>query len=154
MVAVPVSNPWIFAEGLANAASSVPVHVSGLTWTGALVGLLNVLVGGALVAFIKSLPTLKKIANEREESQSNRYGQRIAALEQKAEAAMTVATRAQMQMTYVTAALGMVSAELERKDPGNPVIKSARDLVAQATSEEPNFGSMVARMNQMKGPSE
>lgn len=134
----------------ASVANSVPVHVSGLTWTGALVGLLNVLVGGALVAFIKSLPTLKKIANEREESQSNRYGTRIAALEQKAEAAMAVATRAQMQMTYVTAALGMVSAELERRDPGNPVIKSARDLVAQATHEEPPFGGLVAKMSQMK----
>lgn len=138
----------------ASVAGSVPVHVSGLTWTGALVGLLNILVGGALVAFIKSLPTLKKIANEREESQSSRYGQRIAALEEKAERAMAAATRAQMQMTYVTAALGMVSAELERKDPGNPVIKSARDLVAQATHEEPVFGGLVAKMHDMKGNGE
>jgi hypothetical protein len=142
--------------GEAGVSGSVPesVTVHGLTWTGALVGLLNVLVGGALVALIRSWPTLKKIANDREETQSNRYGARITALEEKAERAMSAATRAQMQMTYVTAALGMVSAELERKDPGNPVIKSARDLVAQATHEEPPFGEMVRKLGAERGVGE
>lgn len=140
---------------MAVTAANVPVvHVTGFTWTSALVGLLNVLVGGALVAFIRSLPNLKKVANEREEAHSNRYGQRIASLEEKAERALTAATHAQMQMTYVTAALGMVSAELERKDPGNPVIKSARDLVAQATQAEPPFGDMIRKLGQTMGTGE
>lgn len=46
--------------------SVIPVAVTGWTWTASLVSLLNLLVGGALVAIIKSRPTLKKLANERE----------------------------------------------------------------------------------------
>jgi hypothetical protein len=36
------------------------------SWTTILVGLLNLLVGGALVAFIRSRPSLRKIDSERE----------------------------------------------------------------------------------------
>ena len=46
-------------------SSAIPVAVHGFTWTGALVGLLNLLVGGALVAIIKKWPELKRIVNER-----------------------------------------------------------------------------------------
>jgi hypothetical protein len=43
------------------------VNVAGtFTWTTALVGLLNLLVGGALVSFIRSRPSLKKIDADRE----------------------------------------------------------------------------------------
>lgn len=38
------------------------------SWTSVLVGLLNLLVGGALVAAIRSRPALRKIANDREAS--------------------------------------------------------------------------------------
>ncbi|MFS0737564.1 hypothetical protein ABC347_10985 [Sphingomonas sp. 1P06PA] len=45
--------------------AAIPV-ATGFTWTTAAVGLLNLLVGGVLVAIIRSRPALKKIANERE----------------------------------------------------------------------------------------
>lgn len=47
------------------AATAVPVS-TGFTWTTAAVGLLNLLVGGVLVAIIKSRPALKKLTNDRE----------------------------------------------------------------------------------------
>lgn len=43
----------------------IPVAVHGVTWTAALVGLLNLLVGGALVAVIKQWPAIKRLQNER-----------------------------------------------------------------------------------------
>ncbi len=48
-----------------STAGAIPVS-SGFTWTTAFVGILNLLVGGVLVAIIRSRPALKKIANERE----------------------------------------------------------------------------------------
>jgi hypothetical protein len=51
----------MFAEPL-----SVSLINGGLSWTTVLVGLLNLLVGGALVAFIRSRPSLRKIDAERE----------------------------------------------------------------------------------------
>ena len=45
---------------------TLPVSVSRFTWTAALVGVLNLLVGGALVTIARTRSTLKEIANERE----------------------------------------------------------------------------------------
>ena len=47
-------------------AESVPVSVHGWTWTAALMGLANLLIGGVFVQIVRTRPTLKKIANERE----------------------------------------------------------------------------------------
>jgi signal transduction histidine kinase len=45
----------------------IPVALTGgFTWTAAFIGLLNVLIGGALVSFIRSRPSLKKIDADRE----------------------------------------------------------------------------------------
>lgn len=48
-------------------ASSIAVS-TGFTYTTAAVALLNVLVGGVLVAIVRAWPSLRKIANERERS--------------------------------------------------------------------------------------
>jgi signal transduction histidine kinase len=40
---------------------AIPVAVHGFTWTTALVGVLNLLVGGALVSWIRSRPSLRQI---------------------------------------------------------------------------------------------
>lgn len=68
--------------------SSIPVTVSGFTWTAALMGLANLLIGGLLVQIVRTRPTLKKIANEREANllseraaEMERMGERIEALE-------------------------------------------------------------------------
>lgn len=70
------------------AGSAVPVVVSGWSWTAALMGVANLLIGGLLVQIIRTRPTLKKIANEREANllteraaEMERMGERIAALE-------------------------------------------------------------------------
>lgn len=42
------------------------MSLSSINWTTILVGLLNLLVGGALVSFIRSRPSLKKIDADRE----------------------------------------------------------------------------------------
>lgn len=47
-------------------ASAIPVAVTGFTWSAALLGLANLLIGGLLVQIVRTRPTLKKIANERE----------------------------------------------------------------------------------------
>jgi mannitol-specific phosphotransferase system IIBC component len=44
----------------------VSIAGGGFTWTTVFVGLLNLLVGGALVSFIRSRPSLKKIDADRE----------------------------------------------------------------------------------------
>lgn len=44
----------------------IPVSIGGFTWGAALLAVLNLLVGTLLVAIVRTRPTLKKIANERE----------------------------------------------------------------------------------------
>lgn len=51
-----------------DASSAVPVAVHGFTWTSALVGILNVLVGGVLVAVVRNMPALRKIKVEEDNS--------------------------------------------------------------------------------------
>jgi hypothetical protein len=107
-----------------------------------------------IIALIKGWPAISDAAlraktaiAEGRRSDMDDMLARVATLESKVEKATAVAVKAQMQMTYVTAALSMVSAELERKDPGNPVLKQARDLVAQATHEDEPWGPMVAQIS-------
>ena len=68
--------------------SSIPVAVTGTPWATILMGIANLLIGGLLVQIIRTRPTLKKIANEREANllteraaEMERMGERIAALE-------------------------------------------------------------------------
>jgi hypothetical protein len=53
---------------LALGTNVVPIAVaqSGFPWTAVLMGLLNLLIGGVLVAFVKAWPNLRKINNERD----------------------------------------------------------------------------------------
>jgi type IV secretory pathway TrbD component len=44
---------------------AIPVAVHGFTWTTALVGVLNLLVGGALVSWIRSRPKMREIDSRR-----------------------------------------------------------------------------------------
>lgn len=46
--------------------SAINLGAAGVSWTTVLVGVLNLLVGGAIVAFIKSRPALRKIDADRE----------------------------------------------------------------------------------------
>jgi predicted RNase H-like nuclease (RuvC/YqgF family) len=46
--------------------SAMPVAITGFSWSAGLLTLLNILIGGLLVQIVRTKPTLKKIANERE----------------------------------------------------------------------------------------
>lgn len=46
--------------------SAPNLSTGGVTWTTVLIGLLNLLMGGALVSFIRSRPSLRKIDTDRE----------------------------------------------------------------------------------------
>lgn len=57
---------------------AVPVAVTGWTWTAGLMALANILIGGLIVQIVRTRPTLKKIANERE---ANLLAERAADME-------------------------------------------------------------------------
>jgi chromosome segregation ATPase len=61
----------------------IPVAVHGFTWTTALVGLLNLLVGGALVSWIRSRPSLKQIEATTDQQLRTDLLQRVETLERK-----------------------------------------------------------------------
>jgi len=62
----------------------------------------------------------------------------------------TARVKSQLQMSYLTAAFGMVSAELERQDPGNVVIRQAREMVGRATHEDAPFGDLVNSLDRFR----
>lgn len=66
--------------------SSVPhVAVAGWSWTTIMVTVLNVLVGGGLVAWIKTRPKMAEIQTQREESEAARLSARVETLEKMVE---------------------------------------------------------------------
>lgn len=62
---------------------AIPVAVHGFTWTTALVGLLNLLVGGALVSWIRSRPSIKQIEQTAEDKLRTDLIARVDKLEKK-----------------------------------------------------------------------
>ena len=63
---------------LAAAAKAVPITTTGFGWTPILLSVANLLIGGLLVAIVRTRPALKKIANERE---ANLLDERAAEME-------------------------------------------------------------------------
>lgn len=49
-----------------TAQDTIPVAIHGFNWTAVLVGLLNLIVGGALVSWIRSRPSLRQIETSTE----------------------------------------------------------------------------------------
>lgn len=64
--------------GAVRVSDVTPAAVTGFGWSQALLAALNLLVGGALVTFIRSRPSMKKLANERE---ANLLSERAAEME-------------------------------------------------------------------------
>lgn len=64
-----------------------PIAVTtGFTWTAALMGLANLLIGGLLVQIIRTRPTLKKIANEREANLLTERAEQMEAMQRRLDA--------------------------------------------------------------------
>lgn len=116
---------------------AVPVAVTGFTWTAALVGFLNVLIGGGIVGgIIKVWPMLKKLANEREAAiatgrrdDMDDMRQRIIALESKVEDVTTRAHQVEMKLVSALAAYRLIASELQKIDPDSPILKQAQELL-------------------------
>jgi len=68
---------------MSNEADAIPVALHGFTWTTALVGLLNLLVGGALVSWIRSRPRLKEIEVDADSDLRKDLLKRVETLERK-----------------------------------------------------------------------
>lgn len=123
--------------------STLPVSVHGFTWTAALVGLLNAVVVGALVALIKVWPRIKELGINQRKDDLDDMRARISELEKKVDKANEEAGLAkdaaniiQMQMVSMQAAFELVAGELEKADPENKVLKQARRLLAQAATAD------------------
>lgn len=56
------------AVTMAAAKTAIPITATGFGWTPILLSIANLLIGGLLVAIVRTRPALKKIANEREKS--------------------------------------------------------------------------------------
>lgn len=68
------------------AENAIPVAVHGFNWTAVLVGILNLLVGGGLVAWIKQRPRMKEIEISAEERFRTDLATRVEKLEKKIDA--------------------------------------------------------------------
>lgn len=117
---------------------TIPVHVSGFTWTAGLVAILNVLIGGGI---IKAWPALKRLSNEREQAQATMrrddmddMRQRIIALEGKVDAATKTAHEAEMRLVHAVAAVQLLAAKIRADNPHDPTLKQAMELLAAATA--------------------
>lgn len=69
-----------------SSPDAIPVAVHGFNWTAVLVGLLNLLVGGALVSWIRSRPSLKQIEVAAEDKLRSDLLIRVDKLEKKIDA--------------------------------------------------------------------
>lgn len=143
--------------------TTTPITVSTTTgvWTavGSWLGAIGI--GAVLVAIVKSVVPWRKQVSEERGDDFARLRAEIAEAKaeakeaaKKADDASKAVLRAQTQTAMLSAALSLVSAELERKDPGNPVIKQARDMVARAACEDVGFGADLRALSQFKGAGE
>lgn len=136
--------------------SAVPVAVHGFTWTAALVGLLNLLIGGALVAIIKNWPRLKELAIGQRRDDLDDFRERVTTLEAKVEAATASAHSAEMKLIYAVSAVQLLMGRLQAEAPDDPAIRQARELLAAATSGGmPGFaGVFIDGLHRVKGTNE
>ena len=146
--------------------SLVPVSVHGFSATSAMVAVLNLLVGGGIVALIKIWPKLKELGNTRRKDEMDALRHRVDDLERQIETLLkTVASaderahQAEMRaakegaisetkISRAATAVTLVIGELERMPGGkeNPVIKQARELIAMAATGDSGFGMYITQL--------
>lgn len=114
------------------------------------VGIWTALIGGtsaALIAWFRFGPKWK----EAREVTSKRYGERIASLEANVKSATDSAHRAELSMTAVVAAVQLLMTEVEKLDPGNTVLKQAREMIAVAVTGDQGMAAAIARLAAVPG---
>lgn len=136
----------LILTGAAPEVTRIPVAVQSVTWTTVLIGVLNLLVGGLLVAIVRTRPALKKIANEREATALEARGEdmeemrkRLTLLEER----VTTATE-----SAHAAELKLVSAL--KLDPDNTILRQAQELL---NVSYPTPRAKVAPTDTIRSPS-
>lgn len=109
--------------------NAVPVAVHGFTWTAALVGMLNILIGGALVAAIKNWPRLKELGITERRDDLDIMSERIRSLEAKVEHLTTAVHEAEMKLVSALAAYRLIASDLRNRDPDSPILAQAGELL-------------------------
>lgn len=130
--------------GLATAAG---------VWTGVIIASIAL-----LVAIVKIIPKLKEIKVGEKQHDMARLESRIETLEKsvkeandKAEKAEQDAHQSEMSMVIVIAALQLVMGEVDKLDPGNKVLKQAREMVATARTGDIGMNQAITRLSTIRG---
>jgi len=127
--------------------------MTALTWTGALVGLLNLLVGGALVTAIKNWPRVKELTIGQRRGDLDDMRTRITSLEAKVEIASTAAHAAELKLVYAVSAVQLLATKIRADNPNDPTLAQAMELLAAATGGEmPSWATKLSKgLGKMKG---
>lgn len=147
--------------GLANIPAVAVKSATGLAtaagvWTGV------VLASIALLGYIvKVAPRWREIGVAQREHDLDRMDDRINALERLVADANKRATKAEedahqseMSMVVVIAALQLVMGEVDKLDPGNKVLKQAREMVATARTGDLGMNNAITRLSTIRGVGE
>ncbi len=102
------------------------------------------IVAGVIIRF---LPKWRELGIGQRKDDLIRLGDRVDKLETSLKGETAARVQAQLQLSYLVAAFGMVSSELERQDPGNIVIRQARSMVAKATGKDGLSGDLIEALN-------
>lgn len=146
----PDSLPTLAVKSTAGLATAAGV------WTGVIMASI-VLLG----YFIKIAPRWREIGIGERQHDMDRLETRIDALETLVADANKRATKAEedahqseMSMVVVIAALQLVMGEVDKLDPGNKVLKQAREMVTTARTGDAGMNSAITRLSTMRGVGE
>ncbi|MBB4857026.1 hypothetical protein HNO88_000323 [Novosphingobium chloroacetimidivorans] len=113
----------------------VPVAIQGWTTSTYLLVVLNGLfAGGLLAAIVKVWPRLKEIAANARRDDLDDLRERIVVLEGKVTTADAAAHRAELKLVYAVNAIQLLAGDIRAKDPNNPILKQANDMLKLATT--------------------
>lgn len=122
-------------------------------WTGVIVISITL-----LIAIIKIIPKLREIRVGEKQHDMARLEARIDTLEksvkdanERAEKSEESAHQSEMSMVIVIAALQLVMGEVDKLDPGNKVLKQARDMVATARTGDLGMNQAITRLSTIRG---
>lgn len=125
-------------------------------WTGVIVVSVTL-----MIAIVRILPKLREIRVGEKQHDMARLELRIDTLEksvkeanERAEKSEESAHQSEMSMVIVIAALQLVMGEVDKLDPGNKVLKQARDMVATARTGDMGMNNAITRLSTIRGVGE
>lgn len=126
--------------------SPVAVEMHGWTWGSGLLTILNILVGGLLVAVVRTRPQLKKIANERESNLLAERAEEMTAMRERLERLETERAIDRHRLNNVTACLDSLLLLLETSpEKASAHVARIKEMRAQQMlAESAEKGAMLA----------